>query len=543
MKCHMNIEDNLKKKIQKAFKQLGVEIELEQVAIESAKDKIHGDYATNVALKFSSLFKKAPRDVAQLLIPYIDMNGLEKVEMAGPGFINFFIKSDELVKSIKKIIDSGEQYGSGLDKKTRINIEFVSANPTGDLHLGHARNAAIGDSLARILTKAGYSVSREFYLNDAGNQIDNLGLSLDARYKQLFGLDAPMTETMYQGTDIIQIAKMIKDVHGDKYLSNPNALEFFKKFGMEEELKKINADLKMFRVKFDVYSLESEVRSAGAIAKEIEFLKPYIYSDGDALVLKTTSFLDDKDRVIVKSDGEYTYFLPDIVYHVDKLSRGFDNLIDVLGADHHGYINRMKSALMMHGYKDDVLDVELIQMVRIFQDGKEVKLSKRTGKTITLRELCEDVGVDAVRYFFVARSASSHLDFNIDLAREQSNLNPVYYAQYAYARLSSVFEQANEFYLDESGTLLKEPIEMELIKLLIDYPNIVEDAADKKEPSIITNFIQKLAATTHSFYTTCRIIDKDNVLLTSNRLALAKATQIVLKDSLNLIGVTAPNKM
>ncbi|NLB49931.1 MAG: arginine--tRNA ligase, partial [Erysipelotrichia bacterium] len=389
-----------------------------------------------------------------------------------------------------------------------------------------------------------HSVTREFYLNDAGNQIDNLGLSIDARYKQLFGLEAPMSEDMYQGVDIIQIAKTLKENHGDKYLNDVNALSFFKEYGMKEELKKINEDLEMFRVKFDVYSLESEVRSKGAIEKEIEFLKPYIYHDGEALVLKTYSFLDDKDRVIVKSDGEYTYFLPDIIYHLDKLSRGFDYLIDVLGADHHGYINRMKSALMMHGYKKDTLDVQIIQMVRIFQDGKEIKLSKRTGKTITLRELCEDVGIDAVRYFFVARSASSHLDFNLNLAREQSSSNPVYYAQYAYARLASVFEQAaDEFLLDASGKLLKEESEIDLLKLLIDYPHVIEDAANKKEPSIITNFIQKLAAATHSFYTNCRIIDKDDTALTSNRLALAKATQIVLKNALNLIGVEAPNKM
>ncbi|MFA7193011.1 MAG: arginine--tRNA ligase [Bacilli bacterium] len=540
----MSIENNLKKKIQTAFAQLGLEIELEQVVIESTKDKNHGDYATNAALKFSSLLKKSPLEVASLLVESIDKEGLEKVELAGPGFINFFIKSDILAAKLGEIIDKKENYGNGENKNLKINIEFVSANPTGDLHLGHARNAAIGDSLARILTKAGHSVTREFYLNDAGNQIDNLGLSIDARYKQLFGLEAPMSEDMYQGVDIIQIAKTLKENHGDKYLNDVNALSFFKEYGMKEELKKINEDLEMFRVKFDVYSLESEVRSKGAIEKEIEFLKPYIYHDGEALVLKTSSFLDDKDRVIVKSDGEYTYFLPDIIYHLDKLSRGFDYLIDVLGADHHGYINRMKSALMMHGYKKDTLDVQIIQMVRIFQDGKEIKLSKRTGKTITLRELCEDVGIDAVRYFFVARSASSHLDFNLNLAREQSSSNPVYYAQYAYARLASVFEQAaDEFSLDASGKLLKEESEIDLLKLLIDYPHVIEDAANKKEPSIITNFIQKLAAATHSFYTNCRIIDKDDTALTSNRLALAKATQIVLKNALNLIGVEAPNKM
>lgn len=539
----MNIENTLKKKIQNAFKKLDVELDFEQIVIENSKDKSHGDYATNVALKFSALLEKKPRDAAFWLVSEIDMSGLEKVEVAGPGFINFFLKSDSLTKVIAKIIEEGSDYGTGDSKNLKVNIEFVSANPTGDLHLGHARNAAIGDSLARIMTKAGYDVTREYYLNDAGNQIDNLGLSIQARYKQLFEEKVSLTEDMYHGADIIDIAKDIKEQYGDRYLNNSNALEFFKKTGMEKEFDKINEDLALFRVKFDIVSRESKLKSGDSLSKEIEFLNNFIYKDGKALVLKTSDFLDDKDRVIVKSDGTCTYFLPDIIYHIDKLSRGYNYLIDVLGADHHGYINRMKSALMMHGYKEDTLHIEIIQMVRIFQNGEEMKLSKRTGKTITLRELCEEVGVDAVRYFFVARSASSHLDFNIDLAREQSNSNPVFYAQYAHARLMSVFAQASEFTLDPSGLKLKETAEMDLIKALIDYPRIILDAANKKEPAIITNFIQSLAVLVHSFYTTCRIIDKDNVELTSNRLALAEAAKIVLKDALNLIGVDAPNKM
>jgi arginyl-tRNA synthetase len=539
----MNIESILKNKISEAFKKLGVDVAAEQIVIEISKDKSHGDYATNAAMKFSSLLKDNPRNSATKLISNIDMSGIEKIEIAGPGFINFFMKNDSLTSAIKKIISEGADYGSGEKKNIKINVEFVSANPTGDLHLGHARNAAIGDSISRILAKAGYSVTKEYYLNDAGNQINNLALSLKARYEELLGRDVVIEDNMYHGEDIKEIAKEIIKKDGDKYLNDDNALIFFKKYGMEKELEKINRDLKLFRVSFDVYSYETEVRSNGAVLKEIEFLRDYIYQDGKALVLRTTDFLDDKDRVIVKSDGEYTYFLPDIVYHVNKMSRGFDYLIDVLGADHHGYINRMKSALMMHGYKEDTLDIELIQMVRIFQNGNEVKLSKRTGKTITLRELCEEVGVDAVRYFFVARSASAHLDFNIDLAREQSSSNPVYYAQYAYARLSSVLEQSKEFEIDESGSLLVEESELSLIKLLIDYPGVIVDASNKKEPAIITNYIQKVAAAIHSFYTNCRIIDKDNKALTSNRLALAKTARIVIKDALNLIGVDAPSKM
>lgn len=539
----MSVELILKEKIKKAFAKLGIEIDSEAIVIECSKDKSHGDYATNAALKFSSLLKKNPRESASLIVEQIETSGLDKIEIAGPGFINFFVKKDSLVSVISKIINDGIAYGNGENKNNRINVEFVSANPTGDLHLGHARNAAIGDSLARILKKAGNDVTREYYLNDAGNQIDNLALSIEARYQELFGRDVTIGDNMYHGADIIEIAKHIKKLHGDKFLDNKNALKFFKTFGMDEELKKINKDLELFRVKFDVYSYETKVRANDAVLKEIDFLKNHTYKDGDAIVLRTTDFVDDKDRVIVKSNGEYTYFLPDIVYHVNKLSRGFDSLIDVLGADHHGYINRMKSALMMHGYKEDVLDIELIQMVRIFQNGEEIKLSKRTGNTITLRELCEEVGVDAVRYFFVARSASAHLDFNIDLAREQSNSNPVYYAQYAYARLTSVLEQAKDIPLDQSGSLLKEPAEMDLVKVLVDYPNVIQDAANKKEPAIITNYIQKLATSVHSFYTACRIIDKDNITLTSNRLALSEAARVVMNNALDLIGVNAPNKM
>ena len=337
----MNIENTLKKKIQNAFKKLDVELDFEQIVIENSKDKSHGDYATNVALKFSALLEKKPRDAAFWLVSEIDMSGLEKVEVAGPGFINFFLKSDSLTKVIAKIIEEGSDYGTGDSKNLKVNIEFVSANPTGDLHLGHARNAAIGDSLARIMTKAGYDVTREYYLNDAGNQIDNLGLSIQARYKQLFEEKVSLTEDMYHGADIIDIAKDIKEQYGDRYLNNSNALEFFKKTGMEKEFDKINEDLALFRVKFDIVSRESKLKSGDSLSKEIEFLNNFIYKDGKALVLKTSDFLDDKDRVIVKSDGTCTYFLPDIIYHIDKLSRGYNYLIDVLGADHHGYINRM----------------------------------------------------------------------------------------------------------------------------------------------------------------------------------------------------------
>ncbi len=539
----MNIDLLLKTKVAESLNKIGIECDVDSINIAASKDKSHGDYACNAAMRFASQLKENPRMVAEKIVENINKDGIDHIEIAGPGFINFFMKNDSLTNIIKKIIDEGSNYGNGEKKPGKVNVEFVSANPTGELHLGHARGAALGDSLVRILEKAGYDVTREYYINDAGNQINNLAKSIDARYQNLFGRNVEITDDMYHGEDIIEIAKGLKELNGDKYLDNKDALSYFKKEGMRIELEKIIRDLQDFRVKFDVFSYETKVRSNNAVEKEIANLKPYIYNDGDALVLRTTDFLDDKDRVIVKSNGDYTYFLPDIVYHLDKLSRGYTFLIDLLGADHHGYINRMKSALMMHGYSKDVLDIELIQMVRIFQDGEEIKLSKRTGKTITLRELCQEVGIDAVRYFFVARSADSHLDFNINLAREQSSSNPVYYAQYAYARLYSVLKNEDKYGIDLSGALIKEEKELSLLKVLMEYPNIIEATSASKEPCILTNYIQKLATSIHSFYTECRVIDQNNPEMSKARLALCKAAAIVMKDALNLIGVEAPQEM
>ena len=539
----MDVIESLKLNIQKAFSSLGVEVPLNDIIIEHSKDPAHGDYASNAAMKNCRYLKTNPRDAANLIINNLDLTGIEKVEIAGPGFINFFMKNDSLQPIVGKILEAKEEFGKGEKKNLKINVEFVSANPTGDLHVGHARGAAIGDTLCRIMQFAGYDVTREYYINDAGNQIDHLAESILARYKELFGLKVEFPEDGYHGQDIIYVAQKIKDEVGDKLLHEENPLPFLKERGSAIELDKIREDLKLFRVTFDVFSSELKVRSNNAVNKELEYLKDHIYEDGAAKVLRTTDYLDDKDRVIVKSNGEYTYFLPDIVYHVNKLSRGFDQLIDVLGADHHGYINRMKSALMMHGYKAEALEVELIQMVRFIKDGKEMKASKRTGDAITLREICEDVGVDAMRYFFAMRAASAHLDFDMDLAIEQSSNNPVYYAQYAHARLCSILEQGKDIPLDTKASLLEKPSEMSLLKHLANFPNVVNDAAKGREPYKITNYIHDLAGLIHEFYTECRVIDRDNKALSSSRLALCKASEQVMKNALNLIGVSAPEHM
>ena len=372
----MDVIESLKLNIQKAFSSFGVEVSLNDIIIEHSKDTAHGDYATNAAMKNCKLFGKAPRDVANMLIEKLDNSGIEKIEIAGPGFINFFMKNDSLQPIVEKIIKEDENFGRGSDKNFKVNVEFVSANPTGDLHVGHARGAAIGDSICRIMEFAGYNVTREYYINDAGNQIDHLAESILARYKQLLGIEAELPEDGYHGQDIIFVAQKIVDEIGDKLLNEKDPIPYLKRRGMDLELDKIREDLATFRVHFDVFSSELKVRSNGAVEKELDYLKDHTYKDGDAVVLRTTDFLDDKDRVIVKSNGEYTYFMPDIVYHVNKMSRGFDQLVDVLGADHHGYINRMKSALMMHGYKPEALEIELIQMVRFIKELKMAWKSK-----------------------------------------------------------------------------------------------------------------------------------------------------------------------
>ena len=541
----MDILDSLKLNIQNALKELGFDVQLNDIIIEVSKDATHGDYATNCAMKFSRLFQTNPRAAAEQIIPKLDMNSIDKVEIAGPGFINFYMKQDSLSKIVNEVITKDASYGAGEKKNKKINVEFVSANPTGLLHVGTARGAAIGDCISRILAFNGYEVTKEYYINDAGMQITHLAESIYARYLQQLGMPADMPEDGYWGDDVVDIAKQLIQEKGKELISMDDAarMEFLKQYGIKLELGRIVEHLKAFRVEFNVFSSEKAIRADNAIEKEIKFLGENVYEDDGALFLKTTNYLDDKDRVIRKKDGEYTYFMPDICYHVNKLSRGFDGLIDVLGADHHGYINRMKSALMMHGYDKDVLHIELIQMVRFLKDGVEFKASKRSGDAITLHEICEEVGVDAMRYFFAMRAASTHMDFDMDLAKEQSSNNPVYYAQYAHARLCSVLEQGKDIPLDTSGSLLKDPSENELLKNIAKFPKVVEDAGNTKSPYKITNYIHDLAESVHSFYNCCHVIDRDNLELSGNRLALCKATKIVIKNALNLLGVSAPEHM
>lgn len=544
----MNIENLLKEKLVNALNSLGLEVSVSDIVIETSKSPIHGDYATNCALKFASRLKKSPRDFAQEIVGILEKSGIEKIEIAGPGFINFFLEKTTIGSVVKKVIAEGDNYGRGEKKNKKINVEFVSANPTGDLHLGHARIAAVGDSICRLYDFAGFDVTREYYVNNAGNQINTLGLSLSIRYHQAFGEDVELPEDSYHAQDIVDIAASLKAKYGDKLLSETKEnFDFITNYGMEEELNKIWRDLDLYRVHFDVVTLETDIRKNDHVKHVLEEkYKKYSYVDDGAIFLKTSDFLDDKDRCVVKKDGSYTYMMPDIAYHLNKLNRGYDLLIDVLGADHHGYINRMKSALMMQGYSSDVLEIELIQIVRLIQGGKEVRMSKRTGAGISLRELCEEVGVDATRYFFVSRAGSAHLDFDLDVALQKNSSNPVYYAQYAHARLCKVLSLAKEkgINIDENATSLSDSkYENDLLKCINDFPKTVESAAIKRAPYMMANFIQSLASAIHAFYTECRLIDESNLSLTSSRLALAKAGSITMKNALNLIGVSAPENM
>ncbi|MCD8204637.1 MAG: arginine--tRNA ligase, partial [Coprobacillus sp.] len=498
----------------------------------------------NVAMRYAKELGMSPVEVASKIISTLDKDQIEKAEVAGPGFINLFIKNSYLSEGIKTILTENTNYGRGENKHMKINVEFVSANPTGDLHVGHARGAAVGDALARILSFNGYEVTKEYYINDAGSQIDNLALSILARYREILGLDFEIPEDGYHGYDIVVIARELYNEYGATLLNRKGLLDFLKEEGIRREIKKITEDLEDFGVKFDVFTSERDIRKNNSIPREIDYLRPYTYMNEGALYLATSKFVDDKDRVIVKSDGSYTYFLPDIVYHVNKLNRGHALLIDVLGADHHGYIPRLKSALMMHGYPESVLECSMIQMVRFMKDGEEIVASKRTGNAITLRDLIDEVGKDAARYYFVMRSGSVHFDFDLDLAVEHSSSNPVYYAQYAHARLCSVLETASAQGLEPSDTAnLDNEFELNLLKELLSFPTEVEAAASERAPYRITNYIQSLAEQIHRFYTECRIIDPKNIEATRNRLTLVKCAKIVMRNALDLIGVTPLEKM
>ncbi|HDR7452818.1 TPA: arginine--tRNA ligase [Bacillus cereus] len=546
----------IKEEIQAAVlkAELATEEQIPNVVLESPKDKTNGDFSTNMAMQLARVAKKAPRMIAEELVANFDKAkaSIEKIEIAGPGFINFYMDNSYLTDLIPTIVNAGEAYGeTNTGKGEKVQVEFVSANPTGDLHLGHARGAAVGDTLCNLLAKAGYDVSREYYINDAGNQIHNLALSVEARYMQALGLEKEMPEDGYHGADIIGIGKRLAEEFGDRYgkADEKESYEFYREYGLKYELAKLQKDLESFRVKFDVWFSETSLYKNGKIDQALAVLKERdeIFEEDGATWFRSMTYGDDKNRVLIKNDGSYTYLTPDIAYHRDKLERGFDKLINIWGADHHGYIPRMKAAIQALGYDKDTLEVEIIQMVQLYQNGEKMKMSKRTGKAVTLRELMEEVGVDAMRYFFAMRSGDSHLDFDMDLAVSKSNENPVYYAQYAHARVCSILRQGEELGLATGGDvnykLVTSEKEVELLKKLGEFPAVVADAAQKRLPHRITNYAFELAATLHSFYNAEKVLNQDNLELSKARYELMKAVRTTLQNALAIVGVSAPEKM
>ncbi|ARF14815.1 arginine--tRNA ligase [Sporosarcina ureae] len=527
--------------------------EIPEIKLESPRSKENGDYAANIAMQLTKLAKKPPRAIAESILEHLDTTNtaIDSIEIAGPGFLNIRLKTDSLGDIVKTVLDQGAGYGrSDSGQQQKIQVEFVSANPTGDLHLGHARGASLGDSLCNILDKAGYDVAREYYINDAGNQINNLALSIDVRYFEALGLEKEMPEDGYRGADIITIAKDLVEQYGDKYVDVPEEerLAFFREHGLNIELDKLKKDLADFRVHFDNWFSETSLYNNGKIEVALTKLREngHVFEEDGATWFRSTTFGDDKDRVLIKQDGSFTYLTPDIAYHQDKLSRGFDKLINIWGADHHGYIPRMKAAIQALGYDRDTLEVEVAQMVQLYKDGEKFKMSKRTGKAVTLRELVEEVGLDAVRYFFAMRSGDAQMDFDLDLAVSKSNENPVYYAQYAHARICSILRQAKEQNVEastENVTLLQDEKELELLKKLGDFPKLISDSARMRAPHRVTTYIQELAATFHSFYNANKVLDPENKDLSEARLALITATKTTIANALKLVGVQAPERM
>ncbi|QHD16835.1 arginine--tRNA ligase [Staphylococcus equorum] len=555
----MNIIDQVKQtlveeinnSIQQA--QLADTSEIPEIKIEIPKDKSNGDYSTNIAMVLTKIAKRNPREIAQAIVDNLDTTKakVEKVAIAGPGFINFYLDNSYLTAIISEAMDKGDKFGHTEEANGKsILVEYVSANPTGDLHIGHARNAAVGDTLSNILEAAGYQVTREYYINDAGNQITNLARSIEARYFEALGDDSfEMPEGGYHGKDIINIGKDLADKQPElKDLSEDERIKTFRQLGVDYEMEKLRTDLSDFNTHFDSWFSETSLYEKGEIKKVLDKMTNlgYTYEQDGATWLRTTDFKDDKDRVLIKKDGNYTYFLPDIAYHFDKIERGNDVLINLFGADHHGYINRLKASLETFGVEKDRLEIQIMQMVRLMQDGQEVKMSKRTGNAITLREIMDEVGVDAARYFLTMRSPDTHFDFDMELAKQESQDNPVYYAQYAHARICSILKQAEERGIKPSKeadfSYITNAKAIDLLKKITEFETMIESSAVQRAPHRITNYIQELASHFHKFYNAEKVLT-DDVEKTTALIALINAVKITMHNALDLVGVNAPESM
>ena len=547
------VKQTLVEEIEASIKKAKLANDIPEIKIEIPKDVKNGDYSTNIAMVLTKIAKRNPREIAQAIVDHLDASKahVKKVDIAGPGFINFYLDNQYLTDIIPEAIQKGDQFGKAEESKNKnILLEYVSANPTGDLHIGHARNAAVGDTLANILIAAGYHVTREYYINDAGNQISNLARSIETRFFEALGDDShEMPEDGYNGKDIVEIGKDLADKHPEiKDYSDDERLKTFRQLGVDYEMSKLKKDLSDFNTHFDNWFSETSLYEKGEIKEVLAKMNElgYTYEADGATWLRTSDFKDDKDRVLIKKDGNYTYFLPDIAYHFDKVQRGNDILIDLMGADHHGYINRLKASLETFGVDSDRLEIQIMQMVRLMQNGEEVKMSKRTGNAITLREIMDEVGVDAARYFLTMRSPDTHFDFDMELAKEQSQDNPVYYAQYGHARICSILKQAKEQGIDISTDVdfskITNEKAIELLKKVAEFEPTIESAADSRAPHRMTNYIQDLASHFHKFYNAEKVLT-DDIEKTKAHISLVEAVRITLNNALALVGVSAPESM
>ena len=551
----MDIKETLSAAIEQAARDAiadGVfpEGELPTIILEVPPQKEFGDFATNFAMQSARVFHRNPRQIAEELSKRIDGAWLDHTQVAGPGFLNFYLKGDVLYDSFRRIFAAGDSFGQLPQKDApKIQVEYVSANPTGPLHVGHGRGAAAGSALVNLLRAAGYPVESEYYINDAGNQMNNLARSVNARYLELLGRETEFPEDGYHGQDIIDTAQRIIDKEGDKYLDmdEEERLTIFKDLAYVEKLAALREDLEAFHVTFDHWFSERTLHP-DAVRAAVKILQDNgnIYEKDGALWLRSTAYGDDKDRVVIRDNGVPTYLAADIAYHHNKFERGFDRLINIWGADHHGYVCRVKAAMKAFGHDPEKLTVLLLQMVALYRGGELVKMSKRTGQSVTLNELMEEVGTDAARYFFLMRSLDSQLDFDLDLAKKKSNDNPVYYIQYAHARICSIFRQAEEtgLHLSENPelSLLTDASEIALIKKIEEYPDEVEKAAADYAPQRIARYSCDLASLFHSFYNKCRIMGVAPELAEA-RLALVTVTARVIRRSLGILGVSAPEHM
>ena len=547
----MDGTDLLRAELARAAQSLGAPDDIEP-QIERPRDPAFGDWATNLAMVLAKPLRRKPRDLASAIVERLDhaRAGISAAEIAGPGFINFRVATDVFAEALRALIAAGDRYGhSNLGQACPVNVEFVSANPTGPLHVGHGRQAAIGDAIASLLAATGWRVTREFYYNDAGAQIMNLASSVQARVRQLGGQDVAFPESGYHGEYIRDLAQRYIDEHP----SDPSAddLDAVRRFAVRELRKEQDRDLQAFGVSFDVYFLETSLYSDGRVDETVKRLigAGHTYEKDGALWLKTTDFGDDKDRVMRKSDGTYTYFVPDVAYHVTKWERGFVRAINVQGADHHSTVTRVRVGLQAldagipEGYPEYVLH----QMVTVMRGGEEVKISKRAGSYVTVRDLIDEVGRDAVRYFFLMRKGDSQLVFDIDVARAQSDENPVYYIQMAHARMSGIFrvgeiDPASITGDDVDLSVLSLPEEQELIKALVDYPALVTGAAQALEPHRVATYLHDTASKAHLWYHKAHVLNEPEPILRA-RLVLARASQLVLRNGLELLGITAPERM